>query len=806
MSVAVDSPGVPAELAGFVGRVRLLNDVHQALAASRLVTLVGAGGVGKTRLALRLAHEAARQFPGGVWWADLTDLPVSCGSLLVEQTVATAFGLADFSADQPRQALLDHVCERDCLLIVDNCEHVLDEMNSLVSDMLRFTSKLRVLATSREMLRCVGEQVIAVPPLAVGEALLVGRVDGLDNESEALELLRQRAAAVGAPIRDADLASAAELVRRLDGLPLAIELAAGRLTVLSVTDMIERLGDRFGLLRGSRYRQVSHRSLLSVVEWSYQLCSDRERLLWERLSVFVGGFDLSAAEEVCTDESLEREEVLEALHGLVRQSLLVVDSNSGSARYRFLETLRQYGQRLLADRGAVEIFQRRHREYYRTMAATASRDCYSEREIEWLTWARTELPNLRAAMDHSLRDNDAAASLGIAADLWATRLWLLVGWLNEGRAWLERALALPASQSHPLRATALVMAGFIALCQGDVSATRNFMAEGRSLIGEEDPHAEMVLALLEAEYVFWIDADPRSVSLLEHILVSLESAGAADIDIMAVEEFWAISAAFLGDRDTALRVSLRHFHTTLRHKATWPISFAQWTVAIAQIRHGDSRRALTLLRDSLRTQREMDDRWGSVWGVHSLAWALAARLNAQPAGTPLSRTEMAEQIARILGGAQRLRAQLGVRLAGLGPYHLATVEAERVARAVLGDMLYIEAAEEGSLPGLDITQAYPRILATALGELTPGQESSVPRSGTETHAKRLTARENEIAALVAEGLSNPEIARKLVISERTAQTHVTNILKKRSLRNRQQIATWWKRSPRVSATDQNGTT
>jgi predicted ATPase/DNA-binding CsgD family transcriptional regulator len=724
---------------------------------------------------------------------------------LVEQTTATALGLADFSAEKPREALLSHVRERDCLLIVDNCEHVLNETNSLVSDLLRFASKLRVLATSREMLRCVGELVVPVPPLSVSGADITGWPDARDDESEALELLQQRAAAVGAPIGDADLGAAAELCRQLDGLPLAIELAAGRLTVLSVTDMIERLDDRFRLLRGSRHRQVTHRSLLDVVEWSYQLCGERERLLWERLSVFVGGFDLRAAEEVCTDESLKREEVFEALHGLVRQSLLLVERRSGPTRYRFLETLRQYGQRLLDDRGAVEVFQRRHCDYYRAMVATASRDWYSEREVEWLTWARTELPNLRSAMDCSLRDNDATASLGMGSDLWGTRFWLFVGWLNEGRAWLERALALPMAQSHPLRATALAMAGHITLAQGDVTATRNLMAEARATIGEVDPHAEMVLALLEAMYALYIDADPCAIPMLERILASLEAASVEDIDVMGAEAIWAIAAAFVGDRDIALRASLRHLDNTLRHKAAWAVTFAQWTVSIAQIRYGDSRRGLTMVRDSLRTQREMDDRWGSVWSVHGVAWALAARLNAQAASTPPWRRDVAEQIACILGGAQRLRAQVGVLLAGLGPYHAATVEAERAARMVLGDTLYSEAAEEGSFSGLDITQAYSRILAVALGEPAIAQEPVVQRSKTESHTERLTARENEIAALIAEGLSNPEIARKLVISDRTAQTHVTNILKKRGLRNRLQIAEWYKRSRRGPATGRNST-
>jgi DNA-binding CsgD family transcriptional regulator len=306
-------------------------------------------------------------------------------------------------------------------------------------------------------------------------------------------------------------------------------------------------------------------------------------------------------------------------------------------------------------------------------------------------------------------------------------------------------------------------------------------------------------------YALFAHADPHSISALEDIIRTLEAAGAEDIDVMGVEHAWSIAAAFLGDREIALSASLRHLDNTVRHKATWAAAWAQWMVAIAQIRHGDSRRALTLLRDSLRTHREIDDRWGTVWGAHGVAWALATRLNTPSATNEASRRAVAEQIARVLGGAQRIREHVGAHVMGLRLFQIATDEAECAARLVLGDAPYAETVKEGSFPDLEITQAYPRIVAFALGQPITAAGPSVSQSGAEPHTDRLTSRENEIAALVAEGLSNPEIARKLVISVRTAQTHVTNILKKRGLRNRQQIAAWYKRSRRELATGQNGT-
>lgn len=781
---------LPAEVSSFVGRSSLIKDARRFLAESRLVTLIGVGGVGKTRLALRLAREVEHLFADGVWCANLADLPALPGSSFVEQTIAEALGLIDFSSVRPRDALAEHLRDRHCLLVVDNCEHLVEEVGGLLSDILRGANNLHVLATSREVLGCVGEYVVHVPPLTIRD------VDDSPSTppGEALELLQQRAIAAGSPIVDAELPLALELCRQLDGIPLAIELAAGRLDTLSIQEVLDRLDDRFRLLtRGARHGPATHRTLRRVMDWSYHLCNDKEKLLWERISIFAGGFDLKSAEDVCAGPGIGQSDVLDILSGLVRQSVLLVEPRPQGTRYRLLETLRQYGLQSLANRGNEPVYRRRHRDHFRRMAAEAADDWFSQREIEWLEWARADLPNLRAAMDFSLTDIDTDASLEMAVNLTRLRIWFFNGWPGEGRAWLQRGLKQDVEQIGPLRLTATAFAGWISLCQGDSQAAGAFLEQCQQAIGNHC-EAPPAVGFLEGAYALIVDSDVRAIVMLEHVLQALESARAPDADRAMIELFWSIAAGFLGDRETALAASQQHLENALEHRAEWQISWAQWVSGLAQIRHADGRRALAMIRESLRRQRDMNDRWGTVWGTHEVAWGLAALLSGRERLDEGDIARNAEQIARVLGGAQRLRADAGVQLVGLGPYNTATMKAESVALRVLGEDAYLRAFEEGSFSHLNSEQTYQHILAAALGEEVESRRGVVKPTTHDPRNERLTIRESEIASLVAEGLSNPEIARKLVISDRTVQSHVGNILNKLDLRNRQEIAVWFTRT------------
>ena len=355
---------LPAELTSFVGRRKELLELPGVLASSRLLSLTGAGGVGKTRLAVRLASGLVNEFPDGVWLVDLAPLSVPD---LVAQTIATALGVREGPQRSARDALLDTLRDRELLLVLDNCEHLIAACAELVEALLRGAPALRILATSREALGVSGETVCRVPSLSLPEALASVPVDAL-VDSEATQLFIERASAVDPAFTPTpDNADAiARICRRLDGIPLAIELAAARVVVLSPEQIEARLQDRFRLLTGGARTAVARqRTLEATVDWSYQLLSDVERQLLSRLSVFPAAWTLEAAEHVCGGDGIDEHDVLDLLSRLVSKSLVVVDSEfAGERRYRFLETVRQYARERLVQAGAADRLRERHFEFF----------------------------------------------------------------------------------------------------------------------------------------------------------------------------------------------------------------------------------------------------------------------------------------------------------------------------------------------------------------------------------------------------------------------------------------------------------
>ena len=337
---------LPAELTSFVGRRRELSETRRLLASSRMLTLTGVGGVGKTRLALRMAAEVRRTFPDGVWFVELAALH---DAQLVPHTVANTLELRQVSAD-PAGDLAAYLERRRLLVVLDNCEHLTDACAMLASKLLAAAPGLRILATSRHVLGVEGEQILAVPPLSTRTAR-VEAGDAAHYESVRLFLDRAAAVAPDFEVGDGNRDAVVELCRRLDGIPLAIELAAVWLRTLSPVQILDRLEDRFRLLTSGRSAAPRHQALDATVGWSYELCSPAEQLLWARLSVFSGGFDLEAAEEVCSGEGIPTADVLNLIASLVNKSIVIrIQATSHTtAWYQMLETIRQYGEERLAD-------------------------------------------------------------------------------------------------------------------------------------------------------------------------------------------------------------------------------------------------------------------------------------------------------------------------------------------------------------------------------------------------------------------------------------------------------------------------
>jgi DNA-binding CsgD family transcriptional regulator len=605
-----------------------------------------------------------------------------------------------------------------------------------------------------------------------------------------LELLRQRAAAVGAAIQEADLPHAVELCQRLDGIPLAIELAAGRLMTLSVAEVLERLDDRFRLLTGgARHGPVAHQTVRQVMDWSYQLCTAHGKLLWQRVSVFSGGFDLTAAEQVCGGDNIPVEDVLDVLAGLVRQSVLVVERDGSTIRYRLLETLRQYGSQMLAQANQEQSYRARHRDYYQHMAAHAAQDWFSEREPRWIRRVRGEMANFRAAiMYSSTEDAVGTAGLETAVNIARLPIWLFDGWPAEGRGWLERTLDSAPGCGDSLRVTALAFIGWFAVLQGDIASAGKLLVDCRQATAGGQAIVPTA-AFFEGVYAFLVDGNPNSVALLAQAHRVSAEAGEPKATVAQAEMMWSLAASFLCDPETGRAAAEQHLENATHHGGPIWAATAKFAVAVPLTRQGNPRRAVNLLREALRVQREMDDRWGIMWSTDALVWALAALVRSSPATDGRYDADSARTVARLLGGARQMRKWLG--LSGAGVFESEHAVAEHVVRDILGESTYLAELRNGSFPEERENDGMRRIISLAMGERMPSEPSEPHILTKNSDLPKLTNREMEITALIAKGLSNPEIARKLVISDRTVQTHVTNILNKRGLRNRHQLAVWY---------------
>ncbi|GAA2410166.1 BTAD domain-containing putative transcriptional regulator [Actinomadura vinacea] len=664
---------LPAETTTFIGRKEQLAEALRTLEASRLVTLTGVGGVGKTRLALRVAAEAASHFADGAWLADLALLAPLTEAEQLDRTVAESLGLRDHSARPPADAVAAHLRDRCLLLVLDNCEHLVESVAALTQRLLRSAPGLRILATSRERLGVPGEHVLLVRPLALA-----------DGCSEAVRLLADRAAASapGFGVTDRNRGSIVQLCRRLDGIPLAIELAAVWLSSMAVEEILERLDDRFRLPPASHARTNGRyqQTLRGVVDWSHGLCTEGERLLWARLSVFAGGFDLEAAEAVCAGEGVAREEVMDLLAGLVRKSIVMADSAEGRTRYRLLETIRRYGgQRLREQDGAVRL-RVRHSDHYRGLAVRAAAEWCGPDEVRWMRLFGRELPNLRAVLDFSLtHPGRAAIGLSIVIDLIRTRFWFFSGTMGEARHWLDRLSARLDSPPDELDVGVTAMRAFLPIIQGDRLAVPPLMAACRAAAGSR-PSA--LAEYIEGIHALLFQGDPGSIARLSRARAAFLADGLVSDAHMATM-FWAMAAAFLGHRDIAFDARDVYLAEAQAAEAEWAVTWALWSSGLTELWHGEPARALAPLREALIRQRAIGDGWGPVWDVEAFAWTAAA-------------TGHHHCAAVLLGAAHRLRQATGVALIGLKPLQAAHAEAERLIRSTLTEAAYADAWQQGS--------------------------------------------------------------------------------------------------------------
>jgi predicted ATPase/DNA-binding CsgD family transcriptional regulator len=760
---------LPGEVASFVGRRQVTADVKRALSASRLVTLVGVGGVGKSRLAVHVAGQLRRSFPDG---ACLIELAKVRDPAMVAPSLVAALGLLDPSARDPEPVLVDYLAGKRMLLLLDNCEHVLEEAGRLARRVLSAAPGVRVLATSREPLGIGAESVCAVPPLSVpaanGDAPHTPRE--LLAQFEAVTLFEERASAAvpGFAITTRNSDAVVRLCQRLDGVPLALELAAVRVRVLSVEQILARLEDRFRLLTmGSRDALPRHQTLRAAVDWSYDLCTEAERTLWARCSVFAGDFDLDAAESVCACDGLTVDDVFTGIAGLVDKSVLAREDRGPHARYRMLETIRQYGAERLAETGERDRFRRRHRDFCLSLAEQS--DFCGPQQAGWMKRLRAERPNLWAALDYCLTvPGEEATGLRLASAL--GMYWVGSGLVRDGRYWLDRAMAAD-SRPSPARARVLWLTGWIAFLQGDNAASVELLTESQDLarrLGDETELTYAIQYLGEAE--MFVDLT-RAVPLLDEALARHRAKGTWTAPALLIFGQCARAAFLRGDvaRALALVEECKAVCASLGER--WTLSWTKWNLAVIRWELGEHEQAAGELREALRIKEDLDDRLGIPFCVDMLAWV------ANSGGD-------AHRAAVLFGAAEKMWQRIGRPLAGFEILLRWRANAMSGSRAALGDRAYDTAAHQGA--GLSQRE----IIAYAVGE--GGRTARAAAGGKPEPPPQpvLTRRERQVAELVATGKSNKEIAALLVISQRTVESHVDHILGKLNFTNRTQIAAW----------------
>ncbi len=772
-STAERRSNLPAELSSFVGRRHELASVRTGLATHRLVTLLGPGGIGKTRLAFRAAADQERGLADGAWVAELASVQVP---ELVPEAVVGTLGLRSSERGSPTERLVAYLRDRELLLVLDNCEHVQAAAARLAAQLLADCPGVRILVTSRHALSLPDELVLTVPSLPMpGPGQTAGSPEALMHY-DAVRLFVDRATASwpSFQVTKVNQDALAELVRRLDGMPLAIELASVRVRSLTVEQILERLSDRFTLLtRGNRAALPRQQTLQALLDWSHDLLDPRERLTWARASVFSGGFDLAALEAVACDHDLPGSVLPDVVDGLVAKSVLVREpvEIGGAARFHMLESLREYGDARLTETGSAAPYAVRHRRWYAGLASTAAGELFGPAQVGWFERLRADHDNLRAALDRLAHaPEDAVEGLQMASAL--QHHWVMVGRFGEGRTWLERLLAqLPEpSDDEPVerslaRAAGLEVAGRLAVLQGQIDVGRPLLEEALAQATAASDatwraHALHGLALASA---FW--GEPAAALPLLEEALALHREGTDPFGVPLALVQLATVHATLGHADAAMAYAEECIALSEAAAERWCAALARWVAALVQWHLGHGSRARTYARDVLQLKEPFGDRMGMAMSVEVVAWAE-------------SDAGRSAEAAQLLGAVQAALRSIGASLFG----HLHDDHDECLARTrtTLGDAAFRRAFDEGAALRFDDA------VTVALGRRTPAGATA----HTQGDEVRLTRRESEIAELVAEGLTNREIAERLVLAQRTAEGHVARILGKLSFTSRTQLAAW----------------
>ena len=800
---------IPTVLTSFVGRTREIGEVVRLLASSRLVTLTGTAGCGKTRLALRVAAEVQSQYADGVHWVELAR---QADPGFVPQAIARVMHVTEQPGRPVVDVLLDAVHDKHLLLVLDNCEHVLSACSQLVETLLVAT-EVHILATSREPLAVTGEMRYPVPPMALPPRDLPA--DRM-AQFHAIQLFVERARAIlpDFALTTDNTAVIAGICRHLDGIPLAIELATARVNVLTVEQIAARIADRFDVLSAASHVTYSHhRSLHSAIEWSYDLLPPAEQITLRRLSVFAGGCSLATAEAVCADDviegssQVERQQVLDLLSSLVNKSLVVAQTlQPGEARYALLETIRQYAQEKLRASGEWSVIHDRNLKCFLQLTEETVPKLSGQYQHLWLDWLDREYANIRAALAWSLESDHIEAGLRIAIAIY--QFWTIRDYVQEGLTWVERLLAQADERvSAVVHAHALAYAAFLAGFRGNTRAQMEHGAEAAVLAeatGDEGKRA-LVWALAAQAYSARAASDYRTEFTIGQRVIQLNRELEDRYQLGLTLSIYSFSAMGLGKYDDA-RAMLDEGLMLLREAGD------PYRIAMALNFLGDLARCEQKYAQAQRAYEESVSLLRELGAVRDLASALqnlghtclhlghverAYTLFSESLATQLAQRNTPGVAECLIGFAALAIARAwpaaGARLlaaaAATGGPRVATAwAATRIdydhylarARAALTETEFQAEQAAGHTFSLEQAIDYARNL--------PLQPAATP--AIREKSDNLTARQREVAALVAEGRSNGEIADELVVSKRTVEKHIANILSSLGFTTRAQIVRW----------------
>jgi predicted ATPase/DNA-binding CsgD family transcriptional regulator len=834
-----DPAGLPPVGGGFVGRERELDRIGALLMGpARLVTLIGPGGIGKTRLAEEAARRLHRARHTPVFAVRLARLPKRAGAAAVKEAVTAAVLVEGFVGASAWDGAVQRLSPLDAagrvvqtLLIVDNCEHVLAGAGVVIADLFDAVPGLTILATSREPIGYIDEQLVTVPPL---------------SGTQSLELFRQRAELACHPIAEADQVALAEQVcGHMHGHPLCIRLAAARMFYEPLPMILEQLSGesddmrmqwRHGPRVGSEGR---HRAIGDVIAWSYELCGAKQRLLFDRLSVFAPGYDvnpedagtsgvdvgaeLEAIEVVCADDvpmgaqstagadqaavRLSRKEIRELLERLVEQSLVSVHMTADTVRYFLLESLRLFAEDRLAERSTAEIDEparlaARHYYYYRDKVLYAQAEWFGPSEQELLNWASGAWSNIRRAIDTSMAADKPVVGLQICVGVMALHALFLIGSFSEIRGCVEQTLA--ATQASGSRLTefqlfAMAQAAPLTLVEGRTQYAEELLercvaacdpdaAHGGRWRDRPETHTRLpaVVDYAWGAELMLAHRDPRAIAVLARAREKFRSISHRGGEAMC-EWFEAMAAGFLGSAEQAMSIGQRHLERTTAAGAGMARSWAQMALAIALTKHGDAEEALRLGRDALAYLLPRGDQWGTTWAIHIRMWSLARLITDQSAAGDASRSalvKLASEIAYLSGGVKTQRARLGLLIENMGSFGDETRIAEQIARDVLGQQTYADFEKRG----LQLFAEGSELERIALGTLsisTSSRDHAVTNNASNWQS--LSVAEQEVAILAAAGWPNSAIGVRRGTATKTTDAQMSSIFQKLLISSREDI-------------------